>query len=98
MKHYYLIVDTETTYTKGEEDTVADFGAVIVDRNGTIYEQLGVLVAEEANKDFHWALGNKKMIQKKYQLLVAAGKRTTQTVAQINEKIQPYSNRLQYRF
>jgi len=85
MKHYYLIVDTETTYTKGEEDTVADFGAVIVDRNGTIYEQLGVLVAEEANKDFHWALGNKKMIQKKYQLLVAAGKRTTQTVAQIND-------------
>jgi hypothetical protein len=85
MKHYYLIVDTETTYTKDQEDTVADFGAVVVDRNGKIYDQLGALVAEESHKDFHFALGNKKMIQKKYQDLVAAGKRTTQSVAQIND-------------
>ena len=84
-RHYYLIVDTETTYTKGEKDTVADFGAVIVDRQGKIYAQLGALVSEESGKDFHWALGNKKMIQKKYKLLVAAGKRTTQTVAEIND-------------
>ena len=85
MKHYYLIVDTETTYTKDQEETVADFGAVVVDRNGKIYDQLGALVAEESHKDFHFALGNKKMIQKKYQDLVAAGKRTTQSVAQIND-------------
>jgi len=40
MKHYYLIVDTETT----AKNTVADFGAVIVDRQGVIHEQFGVLI------------------------------------------------------
>ena len=39
-KHYYLIVDTETT----QKNTVADFGAVIVDRRGKIHEQFGVLL------------------------------------------------------
>ena len=39
-KHYYLIVDTETT----KKQTVADFGAVIVDRSGKIHEQFGVLL------------------------------------------------------
>ena len=40
MKHFYLIVDTETT----AKNTVADFGAVIVDRQGVIHEQFGVLI------------------------------------------------------
>ena len=40
MKHYYLIVDTETT----RRDTVADFGAVVVDRKGKIVDQFGALV------------------------------------------------------
>jgi len=84
MKHYYLIVDTETTYTRGEQDTVADFGGVIVDRQCKVYSELGALVAEEQNKDFHWALGNKKSTEKKYQNLIEAGKRTIQTVASIN--------------
>ena len=39
-KHYYLIVDTETT----QKNTVADFGAVVVDRQGNIVEQFGVLL------------------------------------------------------
>ena len=39
-KHYYLIVDTETT----QQNTVADFGAVVVDRSGKIHEQFGVLL------------------------------------------------------
>ena len=39
-KHYYLIVDTETT----QKNTVADFGAVIIDRHGEIFEQFGVLL------------------------------------------------------
>jgi len=39
-KHYYLIVDTETTI----KNTVADFGAVITDRSGEIIEQFGVLL------------------------------------------------------
>ena len=39
-KHFYLIVDTETT----QANTVADFGAVVVDRQGNIVEQFGVLL------------------------------------------------------
>ena len=39
-KHYYLIVDTETT----QQQTVADFGAVIMDRKGAIIEQFAVLL------------------------------------------------------
>ena len=85
MKHYYLIVDTETTYTRNEQDTVADFGAIIVDRDNNFYDYLGVLVAEEACKNFHFALGNQKEIQKKYRNLVAAGKRTTESISFIND-------------
>ena len=40
MKHHYLIVDSETT----SKQTVADFGAVIMDRKGNIVEQFGVLL------------------------------------------------------
>ena len=39
-KDYFLIVDTETTMN----DTVADFGAVVVDRHGEIQTQCAVLV------------------------------------------------------
>ncbi len=39
-KQYFLIVDTETTIT----DKVADFGAVVCDRNGIIVNQCGVLI------------------------------------------------------
>jgi hypothetical protein len=39
-KHYYLIVDTETTM----DEKVADFGAVIIDRKGAIQAQCGILI------------------------------------------------------
>ena len=39
-KHYYIIVDTETT----KKQTVADFGAVVVDRSGAVHERLGCMV------------------------------------------------------
>ena len=87
-KHYYLIVDTETTFTRGEVDTVADFGAVIVDRQNRVIESLGVLVTEEADKNLHFALGNPKETKKKYQLLLNAGKRSYMTVAQINDWLE----------
>ena len=45
-KQYFMIVDTETTIN----DTVADFGAVIVDRNGVIQTQCAVLVADHFDK------------------------------------------------
>ena len=40
MRHFYLIVDPETT----KKQTVADFGAVIVTKQGEIVEQVGHLV------------------------------------------------------
>ena len=46
MKHYYLIVDTETT----RRNTVADFGAVLVTRKGEIVEQFGAMVLGEFGK------------------------------------------------
>ena len=87
-KHYYLIVDTETTFTRGEVDTVADFGAVIIDRQNRVIESLGVLVTEEADKNLHFALGNPKETKKKYQLLLNAGKRSYMTVAEINDWLE----------
>jgi hypothetical protein len=39
-KHHYLILDTETTI----DDKVADFGALIVDRKGSILAQCAVLI------------------------------------------------------
>lgn len=39
-KNFYLIIDVETT----KDDTVADFGAIVVDTKGEIYKQCAVLV------------------------------------------------------
>lgn len=39
-KHHYLILDTETTI----DDKVADFGAIIVDKKGSILTQCAVLL------------------------------------------------------
>lgn len=40
MRHFYIIVDTETT----KRGTVADFGAVVVTKQGRIVEQFGAMV------------------------------------------------------
>ena len=41
-KKYFLIIDTETTMT----DKVADFGAVVCDKDGNIAAEIGVLVRD----------------------------------------------------
>lgn len=41
-KKFFLIVDTETTQT----GMVADFGAVIVDKAGTIHKEMGILIGD----------------------------------------------------
>ena len=46
MRHYYLIVDTETT----KKQTVADFGAVVVTKQGKIVEQFGAMVLNHFGK------------------------------------------------
>ena len=56
-KHYYLIVDTETTGA----GNVADFGAVVVNRKGDVLASLGVLISDTfENEKMHWSLGNPK--------------------------------------
>ena len=81
LKHYYLIVDVETT----SDDRVADFGAVVVDRKGNVAASLGVLIEGIFGEaDFHWALGNPKHTLRKYRGLVANGDRAIATPAYVN--------------
>ena len=80
-KHYYLIVDCETT----GDQRVADFGAVVVDRKNNIVSSLGVLVdGIFGSVDFHWSLGNPKLTEKKYRNWLASGQRAVASVAFIN--------------
>ena len=81
LKHYYLIVDVETT----SDDRVADFGAVVIDRKGNVAASLGVLIEGIFGEaDFHWALGNPKHTLRKYQGMVANGDRAIATPAYVN--------------
>lgn len=41
-KKFFLIVDTETTQT----ERVADFGAVVVDKQGIVHHEIGILVGD----------------------------------------------------
>ena len=76
-KHFYLIVDTETT----NDNLVADFGAVVVDRQGKVWAEFGALLDDS---NFHFALGSKKKVQAKYDRLMELGYRCDATVAYIN--------------
>ena len=49
-KQFFLIVDTETTVN----DTVYDFGAIIVDRQGKIFASCAVIVAESADMELFY--------------------------------------------
>ena len=84
-KHYYLILDCETT----GDQRVADFGAVIVDRKNNIIASLGVLVEGIFGcVDFHWALGNPKLTEAKYKNLLSTGQRAVATVSFINRWLE----------
>lgn len=48
-KKFFLVVDTETTQT----DQVADFGAVICDKQGNIHKEIGVLTEFYNQRDKH---------------------------------------------
>lgn len=45
-KQFFMIVDTETTVN----DTVADFGAIVVDRKGEIHAQCAILIKDHFDK------------------------------------------------
>ncbi len=92
-KQWFLVVDTETSIT----DKVADFGAVICDRNGTIAAQCGVLVAgvfgvdslffDRANPGI-WSAANVSRRMDNYNVMLESGSRMLASVNAINRWLE----------
>ena len=94
-KQFFLIVDTETT----QDQLVADFGAVICDRQGRIYSQCGVLVAGIFNAPKShplffdstqpagalWSRADADRRYAKYYKMLKSGSRVLGSVAAINK-------------
>ena len=91
-RHYYLIVDTETT----KKQTVADFGAVIVTKQGEIVEQVGHLVNGHfgkfplfsdplADPDAFWSEQSAQRRVKDYDQMLEDGHRSVAGVGLINQ-------------
>ena len=89
-KHYYLVVDTETT----RDGKVADFGAVLMDKR-IGYIRNSTLVAEElpkldlwfdarANSDDFWSAQNLPDRRRYYRGMIEDGRRSVASVAHIN--------------
>jgi hypothetical protein len=81
-KHFYLLADTETTM----RHTVADFGAVVADRQGNIVEQFGAMVEGEfgvhplffnpnAEASDFWSAQSAQRRAKGYKEMLARGDR-----------------------
>lgn len=92
MRHYYLIVDTETT----QRGTVADFGAVIVTKQGEIVEQFGAMVLghfgklplfsdPNADADAFWSEQSAYRRAKNYDDMLLSGERSISSPALINQ-------------
>lgn len=92
-KQYFLILDTETTMA----DTVADFGALVCDREGKVYNQCAVLVADHYGKHelFHdkhandiWGYGGLEKRKAAYRTMLDSGSRMVASVNAINKWLQ----------
>lgn len=92
-KQFFLIVDTETTIC----DNVADFGAIICDKQGAIVAECGVLVAEFYNKEklFHdknacdiWGFAGLHKREENYKTMLETGTRMLASVAAINRWLE----------
>ena len=92
MRHYYLIVDTETT----KRNTVADFGAVVVTKQGQILEQFGAMVLNHfgvlplfsdpsADPSAFWSEQSAQRRAKAYDAMLESGERSISSVGLINQ-------------
>ena len=91
-KHFYLIVDTETT----RQNTVADFGAVLVSKQGEIIERHGSLVLGHFGKlplfadptapdSALWSEQSAQRREKDYYSMLESGERSISSPALINQ-------------
>ena len=92
-KQYFLIVDTETTIA----DHVADFGAVIVDKQGRIFAECGVLIADFYGKErlFHdkaandiWGYSGLIKREENYRKMLETGSRMLASIAAVNRWLE----------
>jgi len=97
-KQYFLIVDTETT----QDNLVADFGAVVVDRQGVIHAQCAVLIAGVFNdpkthplffdssqpSGALWSKAGADKRYAKYNKMLREGSRVLASVAAVNRWLE----------
>jgi len=92
-KQYFAILDTETTM----QNTIADFAIIIVDRQGKIYNQCAVLVADHYGKYelFHdknandiWGYAGLNKRKANYVAMLDSGLRMLASVNAVNRWIQ----------
>ena len=92
MRHYYLAVDTETT----KKQTVADFGAVVMTKQGQIVEQFGAMVHghfgtlplfsdPSADPAAFWSEQSAQRRAKNYDDMLESGERSISSVGLINQ-------------
>ena len=92
MRHFYLIVDTETT----QRGTVADFGAVLITKQGEIVERFGAMVLNHfgslplfadatAPDSSLWSAQSAKRREKDYYSMLESGERSISSVGLINQ-------------
>jgi hypothetical protein len=92
MRHFYLIVDTETT----KKQTVADFGAVIMTKQGRIVEQFGAMVHghfgtlplfsdPSADPSAFWSEQSAQRRTKNYDEMLESGERSIASPQLINQ-------------
>jgi len=96
-KQFFLVVDTETTV----RDTVADFGAVVIDRKGEIFTQCAVMVRDhfDTSELFYtgltgfWGKVSAERRKAKYNEMLLQGSRMLASVAAINRWLEKVSGK-----
>lgn len=92
-KQYFAILDTETTM----ENTVADFGVIICDREGKIFNQCAVLIQghygnfelfHDKNANDIWGYGGLEKRKLAYKNMLDSGTRMLASVNAVNKWIQ----------